>query len=179
VTFTIESTGQWLGTWTPWRSYFALPSGSAYVLGPETRIVADVYHADVERQVNGGTFGLSFSPASTPTREPKDIAIELRGAAERLSGTATLSSGVEAVALWIEPALAADAVDVFGALPDGSTKILLVRRSQGFDWPTPYVFKTPIVLPKGTRLTVVAKMGEGRVAPDQYKVIVCAVDAAG
>jgi hypothetical protein len=176
VTFTLESTGQWLGTWTPWRSFFVLPAGAAYVLGPETRIVAEVYHVGVEKRVNGGTLGLSFAGARTAAHEPKDITIELHGATERLSADATLPSDVEALAVWLEPPLDARAVDLFGVLPDGTTKVLLALRNQGFDWPTPYVFKSPVSLPKGTRLTVVAKGGARRLPPSGHKVIVCAVD---
>src|SRR4029453_7804131 len=46
VTFSLEATGQWLGTWTPWRSYVALPEGAAYSFGPGSRIVAEIYHAE-------------------------------------------------------------------------------------------------------------------------------------
>jgi len=55
VTFRLEKTGQWLGTWTPWRTYFLLPEGVAYPLGPDARIVAEISHTGAaERAVEGG-----------------------------------------------------------------------------------------------------------------------------
>lgn len=178
VTFRVEETGQWLGTWTPWRSYFALPAGSAYSLGTGTRIVAEMYHAGAGKQtVKGGTLGLSFAQPPV-SAEPKDIVLELQDAATGRSAEKVVGSDIEALAAWIDPRLAGRAVDVFGVLPNGETKILLVVRNQGLDWPTPYVFKTPVWLPKGTRLVVTAKSGRPGPASGRSRVTIMATEGS-
>jgi hypothetical protein len=61
--FSLESTGQWLGSWTPWHSFVSLPDGATYQLPARSRIVVDVhYRGSNEASVEGGTLGLFFSP---------------------------------------------------------------------------------------------------------------------
>ena len=78
ATFSVERTGQWLGSWTPWHGFVTLPDNVAYRLPAGTRIVADIhYRGASERVVDRGTLGLFF--AKSPVRESAtDLVIDAR-----------------------------------------------------------------------------------------------------
>src|SRR4030095_10351266 len=61
ASFTLEQTGQWLGSWTPWYGFTKLPNGVASRLPAGARIVADVYYRSADDAVSDqGTIGLFF-----------------------------------------------------------------------------------------------------------------------
>jgi hypothetical protein len=45
-------------------------------------------------------------------------------------------------------------VEVSAKDPSGATRVLLFARNIPLDWPTPYVYKQPVALPRGTELRV-------------------------
>jgi hypothetical protein len=47
-------------------------------------------------------------------------------------------------------------IEVSARKPSGGTEILLFAKDLPIDWPTPYIFKDPVFLPGGTRLSVIA-----------------------
>jgi hypothetical protein len=47
-------------------------------------------------------------------------------------------------------------IEVSARKPNGSTEILLFVKDPVIDWPTPYIFKDPVFLPAGTRLSAIA-----------------------
>jgi hypothetical protein len=44
ATFSLEGTGQWLGSWTPWHSFVSLPDDVVYRLPAKARIVVDIHY---------------------------------------------------------------------------------------------------------------------------------------
>mgnify|MGYP001793504775 CR=1 FL=1 len=50
--------------------------------------------------------------------------------------------------------------------------MLLLVRNPLAEWPTPYVFKTPESLPRGTRLVLTTHAGEAPAAPSEQTLIV-------
>jgi hypothetical protein len=66
--FTLEETGQWLGSWTPWYGFVRLPEAAAYRLPAGAHIVAEMhYRGTTEPVVDRGTLGLYFAEPSPPT----------------------------------------------------------------------------------------------------------------
>jgi hypothetical protein len=45
-------------------------------------------------------------------------------------------------------------MNAVATLPDGSTRRMLFIRDWDFNWQDSYIYKTPVSLPKGTRLDV-------------------------
>ena len=92
--FTLQETGQWLGSWTPWYGSVSLPAGVAYRLPAGAHIVAEIHYRGAgERVVERGTIGLFFADPQTP-RLAADLVLEPKGdpAALRLrSGETGLS----------------------------------------------------------------------------------------
>ena len=62
-------------------------------------------------------------------------------------------------------------VTVSARRPDGSTEILLFARDPPIDWPTPYIFRDPVFLPAGTRLSAIAAYGNDP-APGGFRLTV-------
>src|SRR5262245_44691380 len=63
--FTVQETGQWIGSWTPWYGFLKLPSIAAFRLPPGAHIAAEIHyrHTD-ERVVDRGRIGLVFGYGS-------------------------------------------------------------------------------------------------------------------
>jgi Cu/Ag efflux protein CusF/cytochrome c5 len=149
VTFRIQESGQWIGTWTPWQGFVSFPQGLALRLPAGSHVAADT---------DQGSVALYF--ATTPSTRPlSNLVLEAKpvaGASRKLVATTKLSEDTSILAL--EPALqrGIQSVEVSARAPSGATQVLLFAKDIPVDWPTPYVYRRPVALPKGTELTVVA-----------------------
>ena len=170
ATFSVERTGQWLGSWTPWHGFVTLPENVAYRLPAGTRIVADIhYRGASERVVDRGTLGVFF--AKSPARESAtDLVIDARPAAApsalrrgRPVGDASFNGRtritVDTTVWAIQPEIVAglSSLEVSARRSDGGTDVLLALTEPSPDWPTPYLLKTPKLLARGHELFVVAR----------------------
>jgi len=154
--FTVQETGQWIGSWTPWYGFVSLPKGVAYRLPAGAHIVAEVhYRGTTERVEEHGAIGLYFSSEASPAAV-SDLVLQAPAGASKTRASVRLES--DAGVLAIRPELQAGIVslEVSGRKPDGSTVVLLFAKNFQVDWPTPYVLKEPVKLPKGTELSVTA-----------------------
>lgn len=151
--FTLESTGQWLGSWTPWYGFVSLPAGVMYRLPAGSRIVADIhYRGSKERVDDRGTLGLFFADRAA-TRPASDVVVVAERPAVRLP------ADTYAWALQPQFDAGATSIEVTARRPDGGTDILLFARNLSTEWPTPYILKEPRLLRRGTELSVVAREG--------------------
>jgi len=198
--FTLQETGQWLGSWTPWYGTVSLPAGVAYRLPAGSHIVAEIHYRGArERVAERGTLGLFFadkppSPGLRPLkgavptpRVASDLVLQPNGdltARRPRSGqTGTLRAETRLVAdtyAWaLRPELTTGmtSIEVSARTPNGATEILLFARDPPIDWPTPYIFKDPVLLPAGTRLSAIAayandaapQPGEFRLTISRYR----------
>ncbi len=169
--FFVEESGQWLGSWTPWHGFTRLPGGLAYRLAAGARIVAEIHYASEEPQqlAGQGTIGLHFARGATS--EPRGLVFDARGEAghgtarRRYRAEQSLASDSRILALRPAVARGLESVEVSARTPDGGTEILLLAVDIPADWPTPYVFATPVFLPRGTRLSIVGYFAETATAP--------------
>jgi hypothetical protein len=160
--FTVQETGQWIGSWTPWYGMGKLPAGSAYRLPAGSHIVAEIHYRGTNEAVEDrGTVGLFFVDQPAP-RSVTDLVLEAEGQApaagggQRLRADATLAADTHALALRPELAGGVTSVEVSARRPDGGTDVLLFAKDVPADWPTPYIFAEPVPLPRGTVLSVTA-----------------------
>ena len=59
VFFSLQETGEWLGSWTPWYGITTLPKGTAYRLPVGSHIVAEIHYQPIGQSVKDtGTLGL-------------------------------------------------------------------------------------------------------------------------
>jgi hypothetical protein len=169
--FTVQETGQWLGSWTPWYGLVKLPAGSAYRLPAGSHIVAEIhYRGTTEQVVERGTLGVYFADRATPN-SVSDLVLEANGEAGDRSGADQRANQGIVKKLRAETRLAADtyawalrpevpdgvqSIEVSARAPNGGTDILLFAKDFPTDWPTPFIFTTPVLLRKGTTLSVTA-----------------------
>jgi len=148
ATFTLEGTGQWLGSWTPWQGFVRLPEGVAYRLPPRTRIVADIhYRGTSEQATDRSTLGVFFADAPAP-RAATDLVVESQ---------IKLTRDTRVWAIQPESVAGLSTLEVSARRPDGGTEVLLALTDPPAAWPTPYLLKTPRLLSRGTEVFVVAR----------------------
>jgi hypothetical protein len=158
--FTIAETGQWVGSWTPWYGFLSLPKGTAWRLPAGAHIAAEIhYRGAAERAVDRGTIGLYFAdPAAADLIS--DLVLEAKGAAPRggapqkVRAATRLAANTYAVALRPQAGPGVQSIEVSARKPDGTTEVMLFVKNIRLDWPTPYVFREPVLLPKGSELAV-------------------------
>jgi hypothetical protein len=158
--FSLQETGQWLGSWTPWYGVTVLPERTAYRVPAGSHVVAEIHYRSAGAPVEDrGTLGLYFAGAP-PANRPSDFVLEARGevpanaTAQKFSAATTLPADMYAVALRPELLSGAQTVEVAARSPEGGTQVLLLLKDILWDWPTPYIFKKPVLLSKGTELVV-------------------------
>ena len=157
--FWLESTGQWLGSWTPWHGAMRLPDGVAYRIPAGSRILTELhYRPDAERAADAGQLGLHYA-AGNPAHCPADVVIRAEGTVpagatnEKFQGATTLAGDTTLLGLIPRFPDGARSLEVRARTPDGRVQVLLLVRDILHDWPTPYLFATPLRLSKGSELS--------------------------
>jgi hypothetical protein len=165
--FTIEESGQWIGSWTPWHRAHHLPSGKAYRLPAGSRLVAEIHYKGVDSSSEGGgTVGLFLGD------RPADVCgadLHMTGVIQNNSGApgrryrAETRTETDTHVLGLRPEIVPGmrSMEVSAMSQDGSIKILLFAKDFRIDWPTSYLFKEPVLLEAGTRLSVVVYIDDG------------------
>jgi hypothetical protein len=171
ASFTVQETGQWLGSWTPWYGYTLLPAGASYRLPAGSHIVAEIhYRGTKESAVDQSTLGLFFADRPT-ANSVSDLVLEAKGdvaagaTSQRFRAQTRLTTGVSALALKPDVFSGAQSVEVSARRTDGSTQVLLFAKDLPLDWPTPFIFKEPVRLAAGTELAVTAYYANPSVMP--------------
>jgi hypothetical protein len=169
--FTLQETGQWLGSWTPWYGFVNLPAGTAYRLPAGSHLVAEIhYRSAKETVVDRGTLGLFFAESPAPNR-PSDLVLEAHGevpaglAPKKFRAELPLPAETHALALRPDVQPGVKSIEVAARKPDGGTEVLLFAEGISIDWPTPYIFQTPVLLPKGSVLSVTTYYTNATAAP--------------
>jgi Cu/Ag efflux protein CusF len=145
VRFTIQQSGEWLGSWTPWYSFVSFPEGLAHRLPAGSHIVAEInYYGASEPVVDQGSLGLYFAERSA--RRTLNLVV---------AGTTRIESDMNILALQPQLSPGVQSIEVAARAPGGSTQVLLFAREIPLEWPTPYVFRTPVSLRQGTQLSVI------------------------
>ena len=161
ATFSLESTGQWLGSWTPWHSHVELPAGVAYRLPARSRIVVEIhYRGTSEHTTDRSTLGVFFASAPA-TQTATDLVVETR---------TRLARETRVWAIQPEIASGLTRLEVSARRPDGGTDVLLALTDPSADWPTPYLLKTPRLLARGTEVFVIARSSTAQPRPVRVRL---------
>jgi hypothetical protein len=137
-----------LGTWVPPEGPVMLPEGAAYGLPPSAKFLLDVrYRRMSGAAVDRSELALFFS--TRPRREARHLSLPC--------GTTQAADDLEV--LSIQPALGAfgDAIEVIARRPDGAVAPLGWFRNYPPGYRATYRFRTPVRLPKATRIDVRSK----------------------
>ncbi len=168
--FTVQETGQWIGSWTPWYGFISLPKGIAYRLPAGSHIVAQIHYRGANSRVaERGTLGLFFADQPSPDLV-SDVVLEAKaGASRKFHAETRLTADTYVVGLRPEIQAGATSIEVSVRKPDGTTQVLLFAKDFPVDWPTPYIFKDPVGLPRGSILSVTAYSGGVRLTASTYR----------
>lgn len=174
--FSLVETGQYLGTWTPWRTTVQMPDGAGVRVPARARIAIDVvYQSAPEPVVDSPSLGLYFSKALSNTRS--NMPANARPAREVTtttiegvmpSASTAAASGIRLMARYVVPrdrsifdvrpdvGPGGRSIEVKVTRPDGSSQVLLWIKTFRQDWQTSYVLPRPLTLPKGSVVSAVA-----------------------
>jgi mono/diheme cytochrome c family protein len=152
-----------LTTWIPGQKTVALDDGVAQLLPAGSHIGVRIHYRGSGEATNDLTaVGLYFGKAP-PTKQIHGLTIEGADSLipvgsephqRKASFTVRTDSDLIAIRARVHPIM----VSLQGTAyrPDGSEEVLIWTRGYQFDWEPTYYFKTPVPLPKGTRVEVIA-----------------------
>jgi hypothetical protein len=152
-----------LSSWVPGQNSSLLPSGVARLIPVRSQILLQIsYQGDEQAAVDRSSVGLFFA-TEDPSRGLSAISISapatsLPPASEQVKVTSTYTLTAPAEAVALRPLLSplARSIEAVAYRPDGTVEVLVWAKERRFDWAPTYVFKTPVMLPQGTRIEVVA-----------------------
>lgn len=167
VVFSLEASGQWLATWTPWHGLREIPDDAAIQLPASARIIADFHLDEDSPAFDAGELGLRFSSALpsvvvTDLRLEASLPASVPAGGQRIEARHSLDRDTHVLALW--PQLPADtqSIELRVRSPDGQIEILLSALDPPAGWPTSYLLDEPSRLAAGTELRfIVYRAGGG------------------
>jgi hypothetical protein len=157
--FSVAGTGQYLGGWTPWQSSTELPAGAAFKLPAHARIAVDVMYSGASEPVTDKPqLALYFAsaPPAAPVMTTTVRAVSDAKTPERFVAEFKATDARALISMRPEVAAGARSFEIKLIRPDGSRDVLLWVKDAHQLWPTPYVFKKPVLLPAGSVLQAVA-----------------------
>ena len=157
--FTVQETGQWIGSWTPWHGFEKLPEGVAFRLPAGSHVVAEMhYQHGKDRAVDRGRLGLFFEARGA--KVTSDLRLDLKAESGdvkgRLRAETVMTADTTVLALRPDTTAGIASLEVKARRPDGGTDALLFAKDFSPKWPTPFILAEPIVLRRGTVLSATA-----------------------
>jgi hypothetical protein len=156
----VLETGQYLGTWTPWRTSIDFPEGTGVKVPARSQIAVDVWYQPGPEVMERPQIGLYFAPAGNP-RPLRNIVVQSTSvesrtpALKRLKADFTVPDDLGLFELLPDMAAGARSLEVKARKPDGSLQVLLWAKRLRREWQTSYVFPQPFVVPKGSVLQAI------------------------
>ncbi len=156
-----------LGGWAPGNTDDFLPAGMAKVLPKGAKIVMQVhYHKSGKSETDRTKLGLYFSKVpvnravnSIPVlsrRGPAGLRIPAGDAHYEARGAIVLPSDQLVLGVTPHMHLLGKEMQVTATYPDGKQQNLLALKDWDFNWQESYTYEEPLLLPRGTRLELVA-----------------------
>lgn len=155
--------GETLGVWVPGQTATRLPAGVARKLSAGEQIVLQIRYrnsdeATTDRSRVALYFAKEAAPKSVRTEAiiPASATVPANAENHVVKASMTITQPSEAVS--IRPLLFpfAKSIEAKAIRLDGTIEILIVARDYRYDWQPAYFFKSPVSLPRGTRIEVTA-----------------------
>ena len=177
--FTVASTGQYLGGWTPWAPTERLPEGVGIKVPAGSRIAVDLLHGPATPKPGARTeLGLyvpdgDVSTVSDVVLKP-DVARD-RDASGRVWTELPLAADRRLIGVRVEMSPGGRSIELRARRPDGWTEPLLWIRNFSQAWQSPYVFRKPVALPAGSVIQAASYFDPKETAP-RLAVTISAAD---
>jgi hypothetical protein len=166
----VKETGQWIGSWTPWYGSMEAPRNTAYRVPAGSHILAKIYYRSEKVKVtDGGEIGLFFRDKPVPGAI-SDLTLSTSSASGdgRFRSEVPLTRDTHIVALRLDPPAVAKTVEVSERKTDGQTRVLLFAKDFSSDWPSPFIFKEPVLLRRGSVLSVTSYGSPVKLTASRY-----------
>jgi hypothetical protein len=155
---------QFVQAWVPGGTPYALPKGTAYRLKKGSRIVIQVhYHKDGKMEEDQSRVSVRFAPAGQVQQELRTVGminpvflLKPGDAHQEVHVGFTLPVNATIWSVFPHMHLLGREMKITATLPDGVAKPLVWVNDWDFNWQETYRYKTPVHLPKGTRVDLVA-----------------------
>jgi len=168
--FKVQETGQWIGSWTPWYGFIEAPAVAAFRLPAGSHIVAEIHYQPAKQRVEErGSLGLFFADKPAPNTI-SDLVLDAKTASlgNRFRAEVRLSADMHAVALRPEIGAGVKSIEVSARNLEGGTEVLLFAKDFPADWPTPYIFKDPVLVRRGATLSITSHGGPVKLTVSRY-----------
>ncbi|HZJ33185.1 MAG TPA: tetratricopeptide repeat protein, partial [Vicinamibacterales bacterium] len=147
--------------WSPGKVPVMEPADNAWTLNPGTDFILLLHMiAGAQSEKVQPTIGLYFSD-TPPSRTPISVKLEAHGIAIPpgdanyvVEDSYVLPVDVDAVSIYPHAHYLAKEMRGTATLPDGSQQDLLWIRRWDFRWQDRYRYRSPVFLPRGTRLSM-------------------------
>jgi hypothetical protein len=149
-----------LGGWAPGASPTQLAAGLAYPIPKGADLVVQVhYHPDGKPEQDQSSIGLKFTAKperalTTMLVGTRNIDIPAGESHYEVKQSLTVPLDAEAISITPHAHLICKDMKVDAELPDGTVKHLIHIPEWDFNWQGSYRFQDPILLPKGTRVSI-------------------------
>lgn len=173
----IAGTGQYLGGWTPWSPSTRLPEGTAFKLPARAGIAVDVLYGS-EAPEAPPTLALYFTEMPVQPVTNLVLAADRPSAEGRLRSELKLGGDQTLLGVRVDMSTGGKALELKAMRPDGSVEPLLWIREFRQEWQTPYVFRSPIPLPRGSVLVATGSFDTTAPAAPRLRITVNAAHRA-
>lgn len=163
-----------LATWIPGQKTVALEPGIAQLIPAGAGLAVKLHYQGLSEPANDLSAVGIYLSKSPPRKQVSVISITdiddaTVGSAQQqrlvLSSIATTDTEAIAIRPSTHPAIAS--LQATAYRPDGSQEVLIWVRGRQSDWQPTYYFKRPVLLPKGTRVDVIAYIDHSDEKPNE------------
>lgn len=152
-----------LGGWAPGNTPFVLPDGVGRHLPAGSDIVMQVHYHKIGRAVEDRSrLGIYFAKKPVAQRLYEEsvnsrlLFIPPNVKRHKVTGSLTINRDMHLLGILPHMHLLGTDMKVTATYPDGSVLPLVYVEPWDFNWQETYLYKTPIALPRGTRITLEA-----------------------
>lgn len=155
-----------LSVWAPGVTPRHLPDGIAIVAPKKADVVVQLHlHPSGRAEDDRSKVGIYFAkkPVTQPIMSrplvfgPINVDIPAGATDHRMTATMQLPTEVTLTGVLPHMHLIGKEMKVTATLPDGSTEPLVWIKDWNFNWQDVYLFRKPIVLPKGSKIEISAR----------------------
>jgi hypothetical protein len=144
-----DAADRWIGAWLPWQRETASPSPHAVRLGRDPRVTVELHYRGGDAEIaDESTLEVYYAPKTAPLVD--EISVDGRSPAP-LPRNATLWAIVPTTGGGTR------SLELKARRPDGATDVLLWIPQVHPEWPQAFVLDTPLALPAGTTVSLVAQ----------------------
>jgi mono/diheme cytochrome c family protein len=169
--FSVAGTGQYLGGWTPWYSSIQFPEGAASRLPAKAAITVDVLYGSSTAPSELPQLGLYFTKAPSQEVTTVELTGERVSDEGRMRSELSLTADQALVGARVEMSTGARSLELKAMRPDGSVEPLLWIKEFRPDWQSPYVFRVPVPLARGSVIVATAFFDPASTSP-RLRVVV-------